>query len=169
MKPPSEDSFVLLLPQIYILCKLLFLHTDHRYSIFENGQKTIGNDYLRGTKRVQYLFLTSFSFRISNQIGFTHFSILSFSFQSVTFCNHLASPQKKQTPISLPRPTPLPLPIQGKNQKEKAVSHKTAHSVMRGLRDVIMNNFCPRILQGFLGMGARFEVMRERMERVMAQ
>ncbi|MFZ1735961.1 MAG: hypothetical protein WAU31_03445 [Candidatus Moraniibacteriota bacterium] len=39
---------------------------------------------------------------------------------------------------------------------------------VRGLRDVITNNFCPKILMGLLGMGARFEVMRERIERVMA-
>ncbi len=53
--------------------------------------------------------------------------------------------------------------------KEKAVSCETARSVVRGRRDVTLNKFSPKVLTGLLGMGARFEVMRERMERVMAR
>ena len=50
-----------------------------------------------------------------------------------------------------------------------AVPNKADFSLMRGRRNVIMNNFCPKILTGLINMGARFEVMRERIERVMAQ
>ena len=42
-------------------------------------------------------------------------------------------------------------------------------SLMRGRRDVTLNNFSPKVLTGLLNMGARFEVMRERIERVMAR
>ena len=53
--------------------------------------------------------------------------------------------------------------------KEKTASRETARSVWRGRRDIITNNFSPKVLTGLLNMSARFEVMRERMERVMAQ
>ncbi len=53
--------------------------------------------------------------------------------------------------------------------KGKAVSCETARSVMRGRRDGITNNFSPKVLTGLINIGARFEVMRDRMERVMAR
>lgn len=49
------------------------------------------------------------------------------------------------------------------------VLERASCSDWRGRRDIITNNFSPKVLTGLLNMSARFEVMRERMERVMAQ